>query len=112
MTKKTTPVAAVATPVKGGLFEANFNASKEDKRAAKKDIYRDRIKASIEAEYRKAKEAKIDAEHALLTLRQDVDNYDASKIKPYHQTLLGASATMAAMREEYKVMFDEELPNQ
>jgi hypothetical protein len=96
-----------------GLFGTIYSADKNQERQANKGFVERRLKRKFQVAADSAEEQKLTAEAKLAGLRKTVQDgeLDLNAVLIQQQVIRDASATQAAIAEEYKIMFGEDLAN-
>ena len=90
-----------------GLFETMYGASPATQLENKKPLIINKLNRQYAAMIDSAEGQKIDALEKINTLRTNFDKMDINAILAQKEIIISADATIAAIKDEQKIMFGE-----
>lgn len=95
---------------KKGAFNKYYGATEETLQAERKPIIERKIKRQFQEAVDKCINTRLQAEERIEKLRaRCAESYDVDEILSVSLDLSDAESTIAALKAEYRIMFDEDL---
>jgi len=94
-----------------GMFAKNFNATDAERKEQEKSFLEREIKRKFGSAWDDSERKKIEAEKRLMSLQADnFQRYDINSVLEARQEIAIIEEVQDLLKEEFKAMFDTELP--
>lgn len=92
-------------------FDEMYDATKDDKKAARKPLVMNAMKRNLASAYDDAERQKLEAMNMIHDARENYKDYDVNEVLEGKRILNRCSELQEGIKEEYSDLFGDEMPN-